>query len=120
MASCEGPPAESALEPEEDPAPTKFRSEEFEDFPIIIDGVGLGDIDDDPAPYTFEIEPNVFIDLGDFADVVTRWTLFKPCEDGPESFSYDPYVKDFIAAAELRDLKLLWGLPYSGSIALPA
>ena len=124
LASC----GEADTDPGSDPTPapqladeSQFRSGGWEDFPIVLDGVILDDIDG--SPYEFEIEPNVFIQPEDFADVVTRWTSFQPCDggstplaDAKKSFFWGSTTAGevYVEAAGDRGLHVILPLPFIG------
>lgn len=81
----------------------------------MIDGIDTADMN-----YEFEISMGVDIELVDFADVVTRWTGFQPCDRGTqtaeenalESFAYDAWAKGYIDTADTEGLYVILPLPY--------
>jgi hypothetical protein len=120
-------PASATVPESESTDNPQFRSTTWEDFPIVIDGVMYTDID--ASPYQFEIEMGVYIGLEDFADVVTRWTSFQPCEDpdpmamnraeedAKNSFFWNESDKGaaYVNAAAGHGLHVILPLPFQGT-----
>ncbi|NJK31020.1 MAG: hypothetical protein HC927_00655 [Deltaproteobacteria bacterium] len=123
-----GPAPDSADEPKLADEST-FRTVTWMDFPIVLDGVTVAHMDPNGNPYQFEIEPNVFIDLEDFADVATRWSSFRPCDYAAPSphenaknsfFYYDTDVgANYITVAEAAGLHVIMPLPFGADISEP-
>lgn len=96
----------------------------------MLDGVTVVDMVGNPAlmidPYAFEIEPNVFIEIEDFADVVTRWHSFRPCDGEPNAhqnamksffWSHQDAGMAYIEAAEDNGLHAIMPLPFIGNLS---
>lgn len=123
--ACESSPTpEIASEPEPElPPAEEFRDDpDWTRFPIVIDGVPKEDIDG--TPYSIEIDEQTLY-FEDFADVVTRWWHFQPCDedegeplDSLNSFFYIEEAQPYIANASSSGLHVIMPLPFWGHSTL--